>query len=377
MAKSTARAKLMLIAGAVSFVPTLLLLFEIGTRALRPHLDPLAVFIASPQLQQDTQGVNTSGLFEFDPLLTWKIRGGLRNVWWDFTPVSTNQRGLRMSHELAVKKPGALRIVMLGDSVTFGYRVPVARDRSDATKDEGGKMYATLVEERLQAAYPSRQIEVIPLACPGYTSGQGLAWLQRDIGELKPDVVTACFGWNDIRSAGLPDRETFPSSSAQVFARQIICRSQGLLYAAAEAAARNTASIKSGAERLPEPRSSPEEYTAHFEKMAEICRAHGAWFGVILPVYRDPNTPDIEPGQQAMPEEGARMTQYRDRLREVLTTRAISSLEIGELTEKNWPASQPLFGERIHPNAEGHALMAERVTGFITPEVQRLSSERN
>ncbi len=367
MSKSTKRAKFTLIVGAFSLVPALLLVFELGTRMLRPHLDPLAVFVSSPQLKQDTQGKNTSGLFEFDPLLTWKLRGGLRNVWWDYTAVSTNERGLRMAHELGEKKPGAVRIIMLGDSVTFGYRIPIARVREDASKVEPGKTYPALVEEQLRAAYRGREIEIIPLACPGYTSGQGLAWLQRDIAELQPDIVTACFGWNDIRSAGLPDRETAPHTSGQVLARKIISRSQGLLHTTADAAARNPGSLKA-----PEPRSSAEEYTAHFEQMAATCRNHGAWFGVILPVYRDPNTPDTEPLHQPQPEEGARMTLYRDRLREVVEVHHIPALEIIELTEKNWPASKPLFGERIHPNAAGHALMAERVAAFIAPQVAQL-----
>ena len=370
MSKSTKRAKLTLIAGAIALVPALLLVFEIGTRILRPHIDPLAVFVTSPQLKVDTQGTNTSGLFEFDPVLTWKIRSGLKNVWWDYTVVSTNKRGLRMKREIGEKKAGALRVVMLGDSVTFGYRVPIARERTDVKKIDPGKTYPVLVEERLRAAHSGREIEIIPLACPGYTSGQGLAWLQRDIEELQPDIVTACFGWNDIRSAGLPDRETFPRTAGQVLAREIISRSQGLLHITASAAARKS-NADNPKERASEPRSSPEEYTAHFEQMADVCRSHGVWFGVILPVYRDPNTPDTEPLQQTRPDEGARMALYRDRLREFVKVRNIPSLEIVELTEKNWPASKSLFGERIHPNAEGHTLMAERVAAFIEPEVAR------
>lgn len=368
MSKSTKRAKFTLIAGAIALVPTMLLVFEVGTRILRPHLDPLAVFVTSPQLKVDTQGGNTSGLFEFDPVLTWRIRANLKNIWWDYTVVSTNHRGLRMNRELGEKKPGSIRVVMLGDSVTFGYRVPIARERDDVSKVSPGRTYPVLVEEQLRATHNGQEIEIIPLACPGYTSGQGLAWLQRDIDEIQPDIVTACFGWNDIRSAGLPDRETFPRTAGQVLAREIISRSQGLLHITASAAARNPVAGKP-IERVPEPRSSPEEYTAHFEQMADLCRSHGVWFGVILPVYRDPNTPDTDPLQQTFPDEGERMAAYRDRLREVVKSREIPSLEIVELTEKNWPASKPLFGERIHPNAEGHALMAERVTAFIAQEI--------
>ena len=362
MSKSTRRAKWALVGVALALVPALLLVFEVGTRMLRPHLDPLEVFISSPQLRQDTQGENTKGMFEFDPLLTWKIRPKLKDVWWDFTSVSTNSRGIRMERDIMPKKPGQLRIITLGDSVTFGYRVPVARDRANPAQVEIGRPYPALLAELLRAKYPGREIEVIPLACPGYTSGQGLAWLRRDIAELKPDAVTACFGWNDIRAAGLPDRETFPQTGEQVWARELVCRSQGLLHLTADAAVKNAVAMS---QRAPEPRSSPEEYTAHFSEMAALCRAHGAWFGIVLPVYRDPNTPDTDPGQWTSAEEGQRMTDYRARLQATAQASNIPVLAIPELTEANWPASAALFGERIHPNEVGHALMVERIMGFL------------
>lgn len=372
MSKSTKRARFAIIGGALLIVPALLLVFEIGTRLLRPHIDPLSVFVSSPQLQQDTQGVNTSGMFEFDPLLTWKVRPGLRDVWWDYTNISTNSRGIRMSTEVGPKKPGQLRVVVLGDSVTFGYRVPVAEDREKPTVVLKGRPYPELLGDLLRAKHPGREIEVIPLACPGYTSGQGSAWLRRDIAELKPDIVTACFGWNNIRAAGLPDRETFPQSDGQVLARDIISQSQGLLSITAEAAAKRARTdVSATLKRVPEPRTSADEFTAHFEEMSDLCKKHGAWFGIILPVYRDPNTPDTEPEQRTDAAEGLRMGEYRERLREVAKTRGIPTLEIVELTEKSWPASRALFGERIHPNAEGHELMATRIAEFIGPAVKQ------
>jgi len=354
----------------VLLVPLLVATAEIAVRLFGSRIDPLSIFVSSPQLRSDTQGATTSGMFEFDPLLCWRLKAGLRNIWWDFTPVTTNAQHLRMDRDLGAKK--GVRILVLGDSVTFGYRVPVAHDRQQPTQfDAAEKPYPALLAAALRAKISGRQTEVLPLACPGYTSGQGLAWLKRDIAKLKPDIVIACFGWNDVRAAGLPDSATMPSSGAQVFVRRLMSHSQ-LLLTIAESAQRRAPVATTQAK--PEPRSSAEDYVAHFIEMETVCREHHAWFGILLPVYRDPNTADVEPGQPGDPGEGLRMTRYREQLHAEALTRKIPALEIPELTERSWPSNKKLFGERIHPNAAGHRLIADRLAGFLAEPLAVLTS---
>ncbi len=371
---ASGRTKLKLLIISVLLVPVLVVIAEIGVRIFAKHIDPLAVFVTSPQLRSDTQGETTAGMFEFDPLLCWRLRANLRGIWWDFTPVTTNAQHLRMARDVGAKR--GIRIVVLGDSVTFGYRVPVAfKKEKPAEFDAAEKPYSTLIEESLRAKFPGREIDVLPLACPGYTSGQGLAWLRRDIASLAPDIVLACFGWNDVRAAGLPDRVTMPAGGSQVFVRGVISHSQ-LLLSIAESAQRRAGTAAGNA--APEPRSSEEEYVAHFLEMNRVCAERSAWFGIVLPVYRDPNTPGIDPAHPDAgtdPEEGARMTRYRSRLRADALAQKIPALEIAELTEASWPASKALFGERIHPNAAGHRLMAERLLTFLAEPLARLKSK--
>ncbi len=369
---ATARTRLRLLIISVLLVPLLVAVAEIGVRLFSKRIDPLAVFVSSPQLRADTQGEATAGMFEFDPLLSWRLKANLRGIWWDFTSVTTNAQHVRMSRDIGAKM--GVRIVMLGDSVTFGYRVPVARQREKPGDfDISEKPCPLLLEESLRIIFPGREIEVIPLACPGYTSGQGLAWLQRDIAKLNPDIVLACFGWNDVRAAGLPDRATMPGAGPQVFVRGLISRSQ-LLLNIAESAQRRVGVINSAAQ--PEPRSSEEEYVAHFLEMNRVCAERNAWFGILLPVYRDPNTPGSDPSHPDAatdPAEGERMTRYRSLLRAEADSKKIPAHEIPELTESAWPANKALFGERIHPNAYGHRLMAERLLAFLAEPLTRFS----
>jgi lysophospholipase L1-like esterase len=367
MAKSTLRARLLASITVLLIVPVLLLVGEVGVRIFTDKLDPLAVFVTSPQLRADTQGESTRGLFEFDPLLTWRLKANLHEVWWDYTPVTTNALHLRLDHEVGPKR--GLRVICLGDSVTFGYRVPVASDPDQPGQyDAAEKTYPQLLEAALQAKFPDREIEVLPLACPGYTSGQGLAWLRREFAALKPDIVTACFGFNDARAGALPDRETQPSET-QASVRKLIASSQLMMRLV-----KWTQEKRAGVDHpQPEPRSSAEEYLAHFAEMAALCKGQGVWFGAILPIYRDPNTPGDYPEQKGHvgdPEEAIRIGQYRTLLDRAAREGGWQRLAIPELTEAQWPKNAPLFGERIHPNAAGHQLIAERLTDWLAPVVR-------
>ena len=157
-----------------------------------------------------------------------------------------------------------------------------------------------------------------------------------------------------------------PASGSQVFVRRLISHSQ-LLLSIAESAQRRVG--VTAANGTPEPRSSEEEYVAHFLEMNRVCSGRNAWFGILLPVYRDPNTPDIDPSHpEAATDhaEGERMTRYRARLHSDALAQKIPALEIAELTEASWPSNKSLFGERIHPNAAGHKLMSERLLEFLS-----------
>jgi lysophospholipase L1-like esterase len=163
-----------------------------------------------------------------------------------------------------------------------------------------------------------------------------------------------------------------PANGAQVFVRGLIGNSQLLLNIAESAQRRAPADAT---QVTPEPRSSVEEYVSHFVEMEQIAREHHAWFGILLSVYRDPNTAGIEPGVPGDPDEGLRMTRYREQLHGAALAKKIPAIEIPELTERSWPANKALFGERIHPNAAGHRLIADRLAGFLAEPIARLRSK--
>jgi len=204
---------------------------ELGTRALLPHLSSLELFVNTPQQKLQVANEKQSTIFEGDPLLLWRLRPNLDHVVWDFTVLSTNAQHYRSDYPIGSKAPGTIRIVCLGDSVTFGYRVPVVWPDKPTEYDRAWLPFPMLLEKQLQAANPGRHIEGIAMAVPGYTTHQGLAWLQRDIDSLQPDLLIVSFGWNDASFSDVADRDTIRTNWYYVGVRWLIDHSQAFAHA--------------------------------------------------------------------------------------------------------------------------------------------------
>src|SRR6202171_6217734 len=167
----------------------ILLAVEIGTRLTLPHLSSLDLFVVTPQQKAQVADTSHATIFEGDPLLLWRLKPNLDHIIWDFTLLSTNAQHLRSDRPLQTKQAGAIRIVCLGDSVTFGYRVPTVWPERPNDYDRTALAFPMLLEKELRAANPNRQIEVVTMAVRGYTSHQGIEWLQSDIDQLTPDQL--------------------------------------------------------------------------------------------------------------------------------------------------------------------------------------------
>lgn len=327
---------------------------EVATRLFLPRIPPLEVLVDSPSLQQDLGGNKDSPLFIADPLLFWRVRPNLKEIYWDFTVISTNAQGLREDHDIGRKPQGSFRIVCLGDSVTFGFRVPMVFPEHPHDFDRTLFPYPELAEKKLRSANPGKRIEVIPLAAPAYSSYQGLNWLKRDIGSLEPDVVTVCFGWNDVCLRPVADRESMPVDFAHVAARGLLVHSQALAHFAKWRHRKPAKENPHGGP--PVPRVSKDDYVANLLEISKLARAHGAKVVWIGQVYQN---------AQSNPAEAKLVKEYRDSLREAAAANGILYLQIDELTETNSPMNISLFGELIHPNAAGHQVMARELLKFL------------
>lgn len=366
-ARSRIPRKRRLVYAAIIYLSFLLLLaaIEIGTRLTKPHVSSLDLFVVTSQQKAQIADQKQSGIFEGDPLLLWRLKPNLDHFVWDFTVLSTNSDHLRSeqsSRQLEPKQPGAIRIVCLGDSVTFGYRVPVVWPDKPTEYDPEWLPFPMLLEKQLRAANPNRTIEVITMAVPGYTSHQGLAWLRRDIDRLKPDLLTVSFGWNDASLSDVPDREAIKTNWSALSVRWLVDHSQAFAHATRWLRAKEVLKQQTEAKTQPQTRPRPfarvsqQEYLDNMLAINDLARQHGAAVIVIAAPYRDHSS--------EAPEADV-MLQYRVALGSKIRQHRIPFLEIRELTEDAYPANEGWFGERIHPNHMGHRLMASELLKLI------------
>ena len=343
------RRKLAYIAIIYGFFLLILLGIEVVTRLTMQHVSSLDLFVATPQQKMQVSDPKQASIFEGDPLLLWRLRPNLDRAVWDFTVLSTNAQHLRADYPIEGKPANTYRIVCLGDSVTFGYRVPVVWPDKPTEYDPEWLPFPMLLEKQLREANHDRHIEVFPMAVPGYTSHQGLAWLRRDIDRLQPDMVIASFGWNDVSLSDVPDREAIRTDWYPVAVRWLIDHSQAFAHATRWLRSRNQAPAK---RPRPVPRVSETEYLNNFAAIVDLVRSRNEGLIVIGAPYRDSTT---------NPPEAELMKKYRASLKASMEQKQVPFLQVLELTEAASPANDGFFGELIHPNHIGHRLLASEL----------------
>jgi lysophospholipase L1-like esterase len=326
---------------------------ELGVRWKLPDIASRDFYLTLFGDPPDGTPADQQPLFEGDPVRFWRLRPNVDRAIWDFTVVSTNAQGLRHDRPIEDKPAGRFRIVCVGDSVTFGYRIPLVFPDNPDVYDRNDAPYPGRLERMLRAQHPDRDVEVIALAVPGYSSFQGRELLEATIGWLEPDVVIICFGFNDVALRPEPDAVVMAADIVSTTLRRVMSSSQTLLHLwrwYGDRTARQPATDP----REPGPRVSQPDYVANVAAMADLAKEHGAAVLVVGAVYRDRIT---------NPPEARLMASYRSALREAMRRADVPYLQIDELTEDT--AGLGLFGEHIHPNSDGHQVMAERILAAL------------
>ncbi len=278
---------------------------------------------------------------------------GYRNFPEQEHPYRVDQRGFRPT---SADTTGALAYV-LGGSTAFGHSV-----FADSLT------FAALLDRRL-TGYHVRNAGVV-----GFLSGQELALMVHRLDADRPALYIVVDGWNDmfcpyVVTEKWPARLSFGVNNN-------IDRMAATLAGYIADDPRTTPELLS----IPSPvapvdvegclRRGRETYTANLERMAAFASARGARLLVVF----QPEA-SVRPGllEDEAKVAGTRLWQVYARkggphhyaelvaaARAFCEERGIPSLDL--LTDPRWTeGSEPLFVDPVHPNARGHALIAEGI----------------
>lgn len=139
--------------------------------------------------QRDQKGLSYV-LDEWSPTRGWTLKPNLRDIPFRGALVSSNARGIRGKRDYELEKPaGVTRIVVLGDSFTFGEEVG----------DE--ETFAFHLERMIPNS------EVLNLGIHGYGHDQMLLYLKEEGVRYRPDIVLLGFMPDDMERNVLSFRD--------------------------------------------------------------------------------------------------------------------------------------------------------------------------
>lgn len=279
-----------------------------------------------PQLRFDThtQALLSDGSFVTDRRLLWRQGDGPR------APLEKQYRIVHPS-DPAPAKTGRFRIICLGDSCT--------------RLSGQGPPYTAILEQELDP----RRVEVFNASLPGYTSHQGLAWLETQLLDFAPDLVVVYFGWNDHwRSTGRTDRQL----AADLAARRP--RLWRLLQRPAQP---------------PPLRVSTAEYAENLRRVADLVTRRGGQVLLLTAPYhftaeniaRIMATGYLLAGD----EPGALHEQYLDVVRSLGGLPGVSLFDAAELFASVQAPRLLLQRDGIHLRESGHVALAAMLAPLI------------
>jgi lysophospholipase L1-like esterase len=326
---------------------------ELIARQVFELTPPIQVGRGDTRLSPEENAVGFVG----DPELIWRLRRNVRLPDRDaaLRGLVSNDQGLREPATIpAEKAPNELRILFLGESITFGWQV-----RHDET-------FADRTEQALRERFPGVEIVTINAGVPGHSLFQGWRFLVTEGFAYRPDlVVLGSFGFND---SGIWRNLSDFEQHARWQARQppAWLRWSALAQLIAD---RLQPAPKAAIGDKPRPRLRPTEFRELLERIEAATRAHGAELLIVVPGHEynlDGHYPKGTwgPYQTVLARYGAGL--HLGPLPEPAVVDGAALLQQLEATHER---SELMF-DYVHPTPLVHAALAEQLADRISPWVE-------
>ncbi len=269
---------------------------------------------------------------------------------WDMPKpsITTNQDGFRNPGITARKPQGVLRILCVGDSVTFG-DIP----RKD------NETYPYYLQCRLNEGFPHREIQVINAGCPGYSSVQGLELLKRKGLSYDPDIIIVGFVHHEELPAKKTDLQQMTSAPESIkYTKSLLYRSFFyLMLRGIIAPSTLSMSYLAGAPSELDNEMVMRVPVEYYKKTLQEFINIAAMKKITILFLKIPTRND---GKRQMEEE------HCIALKEVVNTNKCHFIDFDkEMSDFRADYEYTLMADEVHPNPQGNDVMAIIIDEYI------------
>ena len=282
--------------------------------------------------------------------------------------VQTNELGLR-TPPVGRKSEREFRILSLGESTTFGYKV------------ENGETYSALLQQHLNNLDSSREFRVINAGVSAYTSFQSLNYLKQRGLQAQPDLVLLYHEYNDllpssrrevgaVREGGPVGDTELGMSDKQCYLSRAHWWHRKLMSCSAIYRFLHFRKVKSDLDRLSESKEGgdvwgliresddsfkmarlpmrvpTDERIEIFNQFHAICQEHNIALVVIHPAY-------------------IWTTPHECVLTDFCSSNRVPMFDALSVLQTEGMDPMQLFADRVHPNREGHQRLAQGLATFL------------
>ncbi|HEX3244506.1 MAG TPA: SGNH/GDSL hydrolase family protein [Chloroflexota bacterium] len=315
------------ITGALLFGELVLRLIDLG----HPYYSAPEAYVPKPA---------PNWLFALKP----GFQGRSEGTW-----ISVNSQGLRDGEYGAQPAPGTLRVLTLGDSVTFGPGVALEQT------------FSKVLERRLSAADASRTYEVLNAGVVGYNTVQELT-LFREVGtQYHPNLVVLTFLVNDLLDTfTIFDHQYEPEG--RLAALKLWLRQESYLYRLVQNTywqLANDARRTGPPVEATRPRARLEERQSEIVRLRDDVRGSGA--ELFLALYPDNLEDAVSPGPDG---------ESRTMRQEMLSFAERAGIPVLDLTAvigdvRDPRAREMRLREDPHPSVAGHAAIGNALASAL------------
>jgi lysophospholipase L1-like esterase len=275
--------------------------------------------------------------------------------------IESNSLGFRSREITETKPPGTFRILVFGDSSSFGWGV------------NGEDSWSVLLEKELQERYPDKRIEVANFAIPGDSSAYGRLLFDTFAPRFQSDLVILGFGANDAKKVYLShtDQVTRFKDRKDLLAVSSVLKTSALyrlLDQALDRAGSNTAAPKSKPEALA---VSKDDYAQNLHYMGQTAKELGNKNALFLALCTPNDYARIARAE-------ARKSGFFWFNGQSKLVKLLPSIEAGQMYPEYVERMKQSYGSDLeknrlfyvtsdgcHPNELGHRFVADQLTNLI------------